>query len=103
MDSDLQIPHNFLNERLLEAYVEGELAGYVIFQPATGRISQLAVGPAWRGHYVGSTLVRAAEEDCGGKRLSVLNVPEEESGMILFLEKAGFENQVDQYEMEKVI
>ncbi|MFT6865506.1 MAG: ribosomal protein S18 acetylase RimI-like enzyme [Cyclobacteriaceae bacterium] len=103
LDSNNQLAHNLKNETILEGYLNGHLAGYIIFQPTIGRISQLAIHPESRGHGVGKLLILKAREKSLQKNLTVMNIPEEEESSIKALQKIGFKNEVDQYEMELII
>lgn len=81
---------------------DGSLMGYLIMQPHLGRISQLAVSRLHRHKKVGEGLLRAAVLQTK-KPLTIMNIPDGESGFHLFLKRCGFENQVNQYEMELTI
>ena len=102
IDSDSQLPFNLNNELLVEAYIQHELAGYIIYQPQVGRISQLAVDRKQRGKKVAQALLRHAELT-STRALTILNIPENEQETIGALEALGFENELDQYEMEYLI
>ncbi len=81
---------------------ENKGMGYIVFQPIQGRISQIAVSRRFRQEGVGSSLLAAAQK-IAQKKLTVINVPEDEVGFQNFLLKSGFENQVNQFEMELII
>ncbi|MEQ8239065.1 MAG: GNAT family N-acetyltransferase [Cyclobacteriaceae bacterium] len=102
IDSDNQLPFNLSNELLFEAYIQHELAGYIIYQPHVGRISQIAVDNKHRGKKVARALLRHAELT-SARPLTILNIPENEQETIAALEALGFENELDQYEMEYLI
>jgi len=103
MDSDPQLTANIRNETILEAYWNDALAGYIIFQPRTGRISQFAVLARFRRNGVGGILIHETIKRTLRNELSILNVPASETDTINALKHLGFINQVDQYEMELVI
>lgn len=103
LDNTSQLAHNMNNEIILEALYNEELAGYIVFQPAVGRISQLAVADNVRGKGVGLTLLQAAQALSRKKNITLMNIPEDEQNTIEKLQKMGFKNEVTQYEMELVI
>lgn len=103
LDNSPQLIHNMNNEIILEAHNEDQLAGYIIFQPATGRISQLAVASSFRGKGIGITLLQATQALSRKKNITLMNIPENEHATIEKLISLGFKNEVTQYEMELVI
>lgn len=91
------------NEKVLLARNgSGDLEGYLILQPHLGRISQIAVDRIHRHNRVGLSLIRKAQM-LADKPLSIMNIPEDEIGFDVFLKSCGFENQVNQFEMELII
>lgn len=90
------------NEKVLLAKEGEDIMGYVIFQPHLGRISQLAVNRLHRQKGVGEALIMQTQNQ-SGKKLTIMNIPEDEIGFDLFLKRCGFQNQVNQYEMELII
>ena len=89
-------------EQVLLAKKEGEVAGFVVFQPHLGRISQLSVSRKFRGMHIGKVLLYEAQERCH-KKLTIMNIPEDQHGFHQFLTNCGFENEVNQFEMELII
>lgn len=100
IDTFHQIPFNIKNEMLLEAVGNDKLLGFILFQPALGRISQLGIDKSHRNQGIASILLHQARSLSEKKELTILNIPEEENEMIRFLENKGFVNELDQYEME---
>ncbi|MFK7953999.1 MAG: GNAT family N-acetyltransferase [Ekhidna sp.] len=90
------------SEKVLVYKKEGETVGYIIFQPHIGRISQLAVSRLHRGENIGKVLLNAAQKN-SIKPVTIMNVPDDEFGFDTFLKKSGFENQVNQFEMELIV
>lgn len=91
------------NEQVLLAKDEsGNSIGHLIMQPHLGRISQIAVSRIHRHNHVGLSLIRKAQAYTE-KHLFIMNIPEEEIGFDAFLKACGFENQVNQFEMELII
>lgn len=99
LDSIGMIMENLANEEIIEVRYEEETVGYVIYQPALGRLSQIAVRKDMRGKNIGTNLMKQVYQGSYTQRLSVINVQEDDEGMIKFLEKLGFDNQLNQYEM----
>jgi len=90
------------HEKVLLSKVENELAGFAIFQPHLGRISQLAVRRKFRGLNVGKSLIYNVQKHTD-KKLTIMNIPEDQEKFHLFLKRCGFENEVNQFEMELII
>ncbi len=103
IDSFEQLLKNSEYERFLCLENKGEIMGYIIFQPKTGRISQLVVNRNYRGKGIGRHLVAEAWTRSEPNYLTLMNIPETETETLEALEKIGFENQIDQYEMELLI
>lgn len=89
-------------ETVLLAKKENEITGYVVFQPIFGRISQIAISRQHRKEGFGKILLKGVLSRTK-KKLTVINVPENEYGFQQFLSTCGFENQVNQFEMELII
>ncbi len=89
-------------ERVLLSKKEDITTGYLIFQPHLGRISQLAVDGMHRQSGAGEALLYQAQS-LSEKPLTIMNIPEDEIGFDSFLKRCGFQNQVNQYEMELII
>jgi ribosomal protein S18 acetylase RimI-like enzyme len=85
-------------EIIVEAYYKTQFAGFLAFEKASGKISQLFVLPKFRKIGIGSTLLRAAQE-LSGNRLTVLNLDSDDKDSNLFLERVGFEIVAKQFEM----
>ena len=103
MDSSNQLPYNLENERVLIAKGSGQTIGHLVFQPDLGRISQLAVHPDQRGKGIGKELVSACQHQTQATELTILNIPESELETTDTLEKMGFVNEIDQFELELII
>ena len=78
--------------------VDGSLAGYIVFNPSSGDIPQLAVGKDHRGRGVASSLLSYAASHCQGPVLKVNNV-EAGQGLEQWLESRGLAVYARQYEM----
>lgn len=99
LDSSNVLATNLYNEKIIEAYMEDKFAGYAIFQPKTGRISQLAVAQSARAKGIGNQLLRQIYHDSEDKNLTIINIPTDAKKAIQYLMASGFENQLDQFEM----
>ncbi len=103
LDSLEMIKRNTKNETVLEAFCGGKPVGYAIYQPATGRISHIAVKKSFRNKGAGKALMRHIYHHCHTKLLTIINVDRKSESMQTFLLNIGFENQLDQYEMRLII
>lgn len=93
---------NLGREKVLLARKHDLVIGYLIFQPHLGRISQMAVSRLYRQEGAGLALIAAAQQHTT-RPLTIMNIPEDEVGFDSFLKKCGFENQINQFEMELII
>ncbi len=98
LDINIKVNRNLRNEKVMECWYEDQFAGYTIYQPSTGRVSQLAVRKDLRGKGLGKELIGKVQAESADRTVTVINVPETESTN-LALSKMGFKNQLDQYEM----
>lgn len=103
LDCNALLSQNLANETTLEAWLKDELVGYIVFQPKVGRISQLATKKDKRRMGVGSNLIRAAIAASEQNVLTVINVEEGQTDIVAFLESQGFQNQIDQFEMQLIL
>jgi ribosomal protein S18 acetylase RimI-like enzyme len=99
LDKDDLLNCNLRNEMILEAFVNNESVGYIIFQPEHGRLSQIAVHPDFRRRGIGTALLKEAQNNSEIKYLTLLNLEKKETGVDKFLTRAGFVNKIDQFEM----
>ena len=99
LDSSKMLLHNLANETVVEARHEGNCVGYAIFQPSTGRISQIGVDASTRQMGIGSALIKYVYETSTQKALTILNVSDQARETLSFFERLGFVNELDQYEM----
>lgn len=99
LDSSSMIQLNLANETIVEARINDECVGYVIFQPSFGRLSQIGVHHDYRKQGIGEALIHFVREHSIQKKISIINVSIDTDTTTTFFEKLGFENQIDQYEM----
>jgi len=72
------------------ARVEGEVAGYVQYDPQTNRLRQMVVVPAFRGARLGQALVDRVRAEAKGQGRAELRV-HAWARSVAFYERAGFE------------
>ena len=82
----------------LGAYIESDLIGYVIYNPAQKRIQQIAVKRDFRQKGIASTLVLELINSYGNM-FSVINVDKSSECLNAFLTKIGLEINIRQLEM----
>ena len=82
----------------LGAY-NGDCVGYSVFHRQSGEIVHLAVRKDMRKKGIGSTLLHEVSVKTDSQQLRVINVDKRNQETLHFLEKNGFINDVDQYEM----
>lgn len=103
LDSYEQLVFNLKNETCLLAHCHQEIAGYLIFQHKTGRISQIAVKKEYRRQKIGTALLHKARAISENPALTILNIEESDSVVIEFFKSNGFVNELDQYEMKLIL
>ena len=77
--------------------------GYVVVDPATGDIAQLAVAPEWRRRGVGSSLMGRAVRKVNVGRIKVLNVDADCGSLSAFLASVGIPEGLAQYAMQRIL
>lgn len=84
------------------ALSEQEVVGYVSVFLASRRIRQIGVRKDMRRKGIGMALLQQAASALGGP-FTLVNVDEENKGMIAFLEHAGMTRILSQYEMSLIL
>lgn len=102
-DTSKNLAKNLANVTIMIVKQNNEVAGYIIFETETGRISQMAVSKKHRRKGIGTALIAATYAHAGEKYLTLININTEAKEFMAFLKYTGFENQVDQYEMTLTI
>jgi len=82
----------------LAAYWAQQFVGYVIYDPTSKRIQQLAVHKNFRKKDVASSLILAITEKYG-TTLSIINVDKNTTAMNAFFKKIGLTVNLEQFEM----
>jgi len=90
---------NWKLHKSVQVMQAGEVLGYAIFNPESGRMAQFAVSQAHRNRGIGKALFAYAQKACR-KTLTVVNVDSRALHTLAFLEKIGFEPLLQQYEMQ---
>lgn len=99
LDQTDRLSRNIQNEVLLEAWVRDVCAGFSVYQPDIGRVSQFAVRKDARRRGIATALFHRMLLESYTPYLTVLNIDEGEVSIKKFLKKIGFKNRVNQYEM----
>ncbi|MBT2620780.1 GNAT family N-acetyltransferase [Chryseobacterium sp. ISL-6] len=84
---------------ILGAYEMTELVGYAIFNPAIGKVYQVAVNKENRRMGIGAKLFKVIREMSAGSVTVVNNVDDSSENTSHFLSGMGLENWVSQFEM----
>lgn len=96
IESICAIPEAF---SYLIARVDETIAGYGVIDKRTGDLPQIAVNKDFRGRGIAGSILTKLLENTASENISVINVEAESKSVEKFLEKAGFEFEVGQYEM----
>lgn len=92
------MPENF---KALGAYAGENLVGYIIYNPTSGKVHQIAVHKEYRNQGVGAGLFAAIAD---GQPIAINNVDEASNKTAVFLEKKiGLQNWLSQFEMKRNI
>lgn len=77
-----------------------KLIGYVVFNPSSKRIQQIAISKIHRKQGIASTLLSKLKEEYG-RELSVINVDQRNADINLFFKRIGLEMVLEQKEMTR--
>ncbi|MFT5617393.1 MAG: ribosomal protein S18 acetylase RimI-like enzyme [Arenicella sp.] len=94
------ITRSLRNEIVLEVYLKTKTIGFAIFNPTSGKISQIAISENHRNSLVAHNLLRAIQKMSYTERVGMLNVDEENKTAMHFFEQVGFAVFIRQYEMK---
>lgn len=83
----------------LGAYIKNQLVGYIIYNPNNKRLQQIAIDKNYRQRKIASTLMSKLIEDYG-PTCSIINVDKSSKSVDAFLQKTGFEINLEQLEMK---
>jgi len=96
----LKEPGDFV---IMAAFKNEQLVGYGIAEPGSGDISQLAVAKNERRKGIGSMILSELKKYIQADIVKIINIPENEKGIIDFVTKNGVPKIVSQFEMIKPI
>jgi ribosomal protein S18 acetylase RimI-like enzyme len=96
IDSVLSVPESFL---LVTAKKEEIIIGYGIIDIQSGDIAQMAVHKHYRRQGVGTALIDELWKNTESSKVSITNVDDRSSSLKAFLNRTGFQNFIQQYEM----
>jgi len=97
-DAVERAPGDFL---ILGAEREGRLAGYIIFEPASGDITQIAVDPRYRRSGIGSLLLSRALSGNRYHSVKAINYTIDQAGINALMKSFGITMKGKQFEMVK--
>lgn len=83
------------------AYINGQLAGYLVFNPVSKRVHQFGVDPTYRRQKIASTMFNHIGEP--GNGISLINVEKNSTASNRFLESIGLVKFIEQQEMKLVL
>lgn len=87
--------------RMWGVFAEETLAGYCIFEPNSGDITQIAVAPLHRNHGLATCLLREAVKTNRHKNLKLINTDTRCDSITLWAESIGLTLQGKQFEMTR--
>lgn len=85
--------------RIAAAFLEGSCVGYIIFNPLSRKVNQVAVAAEHRHKGIGSALFAYLNEAVGQEEIYFNNVESSSVGTIGFLKGIGLSHNVSQFEM----
>ena len=103
LDSLPLLKKNKQNETILEAYINHQLVGFLIFNRKMGRIEHIGIDHNVRGRGIGSLLIKRMIKICRKKPIYILNLNERNYDLLNFFLRLGFRNEIDQFEFKLVI
>lgn len=81
------------------AYIKNQLVGYVIYNPKSKRIQQIAIHKGYRKKGIASKLIAELAKKYGNA-FSVINIDKKAKNVTNFFDSIGFKNDLEQLEME---
>lgn len=88
--------------KVLEAYLDDELAGYLIYNIDSRKVNQFAVSPSHRQKGVATALFSHLQQVLDNE-MYVYNIDASSQACIPFLKKLGLKEKVNQFEMERTV
>jgi len=84
------------------AYINNQLVGYIIYTPKSKRIQQIAVQKDFRKVGIASNLIAQLAKK-HGSTFSIINVDKKAQHVTRFFKSMGFDNYLEQFEMELIL
>ncbi|WP_223551719.1 GNAT family N-acetyltransferase [Aestuariivivens sp. NBU2969] len=83
----------------LGAYLKNQFVGYIIYNPETKRVQQIATHKDFRKKGIASSLINELAKK-HGNTFSIINVDKKAESVTNFFDSIGFKNDLEQLEME---
>ena len=83
----------------LGAYLKKQFVGYIIYNPETKRVQQIATHKDFRKKGIASSLINELAKK-HGNTFSIINVDKKAESVTNFFDSIGFKNDLEQLEME---
>ncbi|WP_242132623.1 GNAT family N-acetyltransferase [Aestuariivivens marinum] len=83
----------------LGAYLKNQFVGYIIYNPETKRVQQIATHKDFRKKGIASSLINELAKK-HGNAFSIINVDKKAESATNFFDSIGFKNDLEQLEME---
>jgi ribosomal protein S18 acetylase RimI-like enzyme len=100
LDTFTMLKKNIKFEKVVEAYLEEKLVGYIIYNKKMGRVANIAVDKRKRGMGIATALINRMHMDCCKRPIYILNVDEKSYDLLSFFLRIGFKNDIDQFELK---
>lgn len=81
------------------AFFKGNCVGYITFVTTTGRIKQFGVHPDFRQKGIGQHLFYEVQKNNPTSEISLINIDNNDTSTIAFLQKINLNRTVEQFEM----
>lgn len=89
--------------RILGAYSEGTLVGYLIFNPTSKRVLQLAVDANQRRQGIATQLIQTMQQITESKAIYVYNIDDASAAMAAFFNHLHLTSDLAQFEMKRTL
>lgn len=88
---------------ILGAYSEGTLVGYLIFNPTSKRVLQLAVDANQRRQGIATQLIQTMQQITESKAIYVYNIDDASAAMAAFFNQLDLTSDLAQFEMKRTL
>jgi len=79
------------------------IMGYIVYEPQSGDLVQLAIYPQYRERGVATALLKNAAQNCSSPTVKMLNIDDASESMNGFLKKHQFDLITKRYEMKRTL